>query len=37
MNILVEYNSAYPNLCAGKLIVTIDGKKWDFPELGLPV
>ncbi len=31
ININIEYNGAYPNLCRGKLIVTIDEKKWEFP------
>ena len=31
MNIKVEYDGKYPNLCSGKLIVYIDEKKWEFP------
>jgi len=27
----LEYNGTYPNLCSGQLIVTIDGKRWEFP------
>jgi hypothetical protein len=30
MEIKIEYDGAYPNLCRGHLIVYIDGKKWDF-------
>jgi len=30
--IKVEYDGCYPNLCAGGLIVYIDGKRWEFPE-----
>jgi len=29
--ILIEYNGEYPNLCSGKLIATIDGRRWIFP------
>ena len=32
MDIKVDYNGSYPNLCSGKLIVTIDGKTWEFPD-----
>jgi len=32
MNITIKYDGAYPNLCSGKLLVTIDGKKWIFPD-----
>lgn len=31
MNIEIEYNGKYPNLCSGDLVVIIDGKKWEFP------
>ena len=31
MNIEIDYNGEYPNLCSGDLIVHIDGKKWVFP------
>ena len=31
MNIGIEYDGAYPNLCSGKLVVTINGKRWEFP------
>lgn len=27
----VKYDGSYPNLCSGKLILTIDGKEWIFP------
>lgn len=30
LNITIEYNGAYPNLCSGDLVVIIDGKRWDF-------
>ena len=30
--IKIEYDGAYPNLCSGKLIATIDGKRWEFPD-----
>jgi len=30
--IIIEYDGAYPNLCSGKLIATIDGKRWEFPD-----
>jgi hypothetical protein len=31
MEIKIKYNGEYPNLCSGDLIVTIDGKDWQFP------
>lgn len=31
-DIKIDYNGAYPNLCSGKLIATIDGRKWVFPD-----
>lgn len=34
-NIIVEYNGEYPNLCAGNLILTIDGTRWEFPDFCL--
>jgi hypothetical protein len=30
MDIQIQYNGEYPNLCSGHLVVTIDGKEWDF-------
>ncbi len=30
MDIKIEYDGKYPNLCSGELIVIIDGKKWFF-------
>lgn len=30
MNIKINYDGKYPNLCSGRLIVYIDGEKWDF-------
>lgn len=30
--IKVQYDGKYPNLCSGKLIVTIEDKKWIFPD-----
>jgi hypothetical protein len=32
IEINIEYDGAYPNLCAGKLIATIDGRRWVFPD-----
>ena len=32
MNVTIEYDGAYPNLCAGKLIVFIDDIRWEFPD-----
>ena len=32
MEIKIEYNGTYPNLCSGDLTVIIDGKRWEFPE-----
>ena len=29
--IKVDYDGSYPNLCSGDLLVTIDGKTWEFP------
>lgn len=28
----IEYDGAYPNLCSGKLFVTVDGKRYEFPD-----
>ena len=32
MKLKVYYAGAYPCLCGGKLIITIDGEEWVFPE-----
>lgn len=32
MKIDISYDGAYPNLCSGRLIVTIDGTVWEFPK-----
>ena len=32
MNIKIEYNGSYPNLCRGRLVVTIDEKRWTFSD-----
>jgi hypothetical protein len=29
--IRIEYDGRWPNLCSGKLVVTIDGERWEFP------
>ena len=31
MNIKIEYDGCYPNLCSGQLIVYIDNEKYVFP------
>ena len=31
MDIKIEYNGSYPNLCSGTLVVTIGKKCWEFP------
>lgn len=31
LDIRIAYNGAYPNLCSGQLVVTINEKKWEFP------
>jgi hypothetical protein len=30
MDIKIEYDGRFPNLCSGHLKVTIDGREWDF-------
>ena len=32
MKITIDYDGAYPNLCSGKLFVTVDGKRYEFPD-----
>ena len=32
MEIKIEYDGAYPNLCSGTLTAYVDGKKYNFPE-----
>ena len=27
----IEYDGRWPNLCSGNLVVTLDGKRWEFP------
>ena len=31
MKIEIEYDGAFPKLCSGVLVVTIDGTRWKFP------
>ena len=31
MEIKIKYDGAYPNLCGGNLVVTIDDKEYQFP------
>jgi len=35
MTIHVLYDGEYPNLCSGKLVVSIDGHRWEFPDFCL--
>jgi len=35
MNIVINYNGEWPNLCSGKLGVIVDGRCWHFPEFCL--
>ncbi len=32
MKIKIEYDGDYPNLCSGKLFVTVDDKRYEFPD-----
>jgi hypothetical protein len=32
VEITIEYNGEYPNLCSGNLVVVIDGIRWNFPD-----
>ena len=32
MEIKIEYDGKFPTLCAGKLVVTVDGKRYVFPD-----
>jgi hypothetical protein len=32
MKIEISYTGKYPNLCSGKLTVTINGKEYEFPD-----
>ena len=32
MEIKVEYNGSFPNLCSGDLVLVIDGTRWEFPD-----
>ena len=32
MNIHIEYDGEYPNLCSGDLTVTVDGQRYMFPD-----
>lgn len=32
MDIKVSYDGAFPNLCSGTLVVTIDDTEWVFPD-----
>ena len=32
MDIKVQYDGGFPNLCSGKLVLIIDGNEWVFPD-----
>jgi hypothetical protein len=32
MDIKIQYNGRFPNLCSGNLTVVVDGVSWEFPK-----